>query len=383
MADQPTQSTRGPDPALAEGQPLLAFVHIPRTGGGTFSSAISKNYSRLQGPGNYQKNPDATRAGVERIGREGIKKAIGDHVPYGLYLRYLPDDTRYITLLREPVDRVLSHYHFHAQSGRRPGRGARKLRMMWTELLNLARLDREGGENEEEIVLEPDADVSLEEGLRRGIPIYDNFMTRFLWGGESLFGELPPDAVERAKENISQFWFVAVRERLDDSILLLGRKLGVGLMPYHLRHVSKARPPLEETSDELRELVAERNAMDIELYRFAREQFDAAAPAPEELAEEAEELRRLSVAVTEEGDAHKATKGDRRAAKKASREERQTRRAETRSKRVGATGTVEAGAAPEGKKDKQEKKEKKAREKGKKPRTGREAPAEPESEASD
>jgi Sulfotransferase domain len=370
VAQQQTESKRQPDAPAAEGQPMLAFVHIPRTGGGTFSSAISKNYSRLQGPGNYQKNPEATRNGVERIGRENVKKAVGDHVPYGLYLKYLPADARYITLVREPVDRVISHYHFHAQAGKTPGAaGARKLRTMWEQLLNAERLDREGGEQEEPIVLEPDAEFSLEEGLRRKIPIYDNFMTRFLWGGESLFGELPPDAVERAKENISKFWFVAIRERLDDSIVLLGKKLGVGLMPYHHRHVSQKRPPLDETPAELRELVAENNAMDIELYRFAREQFDAAAPAPRSLAKDVVELKKLSVAVTAEGEAHRATKGDRRTAKKAAREEREARRAETRAERSAAKGSTAT----------KEKKGKKSREKQKAGKGG-ETPAEPQAE---
>jgi hypothetical protein len=381
VAERPTESKGQPDAPAAEGQPLIAFVHIPRTGGGTFSSAISKNYSRLQGPGNYQKNPEATRRGVERIGREGIKKAIGDHVPYGLYRHYLPDDSRYVTVLRDPVDRVLSHYHFHAQAGRTPERGTGKLRSTWEELLNAERRERDGGENEEEVVLGPDADFSLEEGLRRRIPIYDNFMTRFLWGGESLFGELPADAVDQAKENISHFWFVGIRERLDDSIVLLGKKLGVGLMPYHLRHVSQRRPPLEETPAELRELVAEHNPMDIDLYRFAREQFDAAAPAPAKLAKETEELRKLSVAVTEEGEAHKASKGERKTAKVAARAEREARRAEVRAERATAKGTAAAVSNEE--KAKKEKKEKKPRTKGKKPRTGRETPADPEAEASD
>jgi sulfotransferase family protein len=374
---------RQPDHPAAEDQPMLAFVHIPRTGGGTFSSAISKNYSRLQGPGNFQKNPEATRNAVARIGRERIKKAVGDHVPYGLYRRHLPADTRYLTLLRDPVDRVLSHYHFHAQAGRTPERGAQKLRTMWAALLNLERLDREGGEHEEAIVLEPDAEVSLEEGLRRRIPIYDNFMTRFLGGGESLFGELPPDAVERAKENISQFWFVGIRERLDDSIILLGRKLGVGLMPYHHRHASQKRPPLDETPAELRELVATHNAMDIELYRFAREQFEATAPAPDELAKDVEELRQLSVAVTAKGEAHKATKGERKAALTAAHAEREARRAANRAERAGARGTAAGAAAPEGKKEKKARTGKKARESGKKPRTGRKTPVEAEAEASD
>ena len=174
----------------------------------------------------------------------------------------------------------------------------RNLRKMWQTLLNNERLERKGGDQEDEIVLDPHTDFSLEEGLRRKICIYDNLMTRFLWGGESIFGELPPDALERAKENVSTLWFVGVRERLDDSIILLGRKLGVGLMPYWLRHVSDKRPRLEDTAHEQRELIAEHNALDIELYRFARERFEATAPDPAALADEREELRARSIEVT-------------------------------------------------------------------------------------
>jgi hypothetical protein len=309
-----------PQPAeTASDQPLLAFVHIPRTGGGTLSSAISRNYSPLKSTGNFQASPEKARVKLQQSVAQGHWKAVGDHLPYGLFVRHLPADTRYITILRDPVDRVLSHYHFHAQAGKTAGEGgARKLRLIWADLMNHERVEREG-EGGEEIVLPEDDDFSLEEGLRRKIPLYDNFMTRFLWGGESLFGELPPDAGERAKENIGKFWFVGTRERLDDSIVVLGRKLGVGLMPYNLRHVSQRRPPLSETSDELRELVAEHNAFDVELYRFARERFDSEAPPPGELAEEVEELRRQSVEVTEVAQASKA---ESKAAGKALKKER-------------------------------------------------------------
>jgi hypothetical protein len=329
-------------------QPLLAFVHIPRTGGGTVSTAVSKNYSPLRSPGNAQKNPDATRVALKRlVGSLDRWKAAGDHVPYGLYAQYLPADTRYMTFLREPVDRVLSHYHFHAQAGTTPGSaGARKLRQIWQMLLSQER----GGE----IVLPDDVDFSLEEGLRRKIPIYDNFMTRFLWGGESLFGELPSDAVERAKENIATFWFVGISERLDDSIVLLGRKLGIGLMPYHRRHVSQKRPPLEETPAELCELIAEHNALDLELYRFARERFEQTAPTPAELAEQAEELRQLSIPVTAAGAAHKAGKKDRVAATRAARREREQHREKVGAERAARKGRQEAEKSEKPKKQRKQ-----------------------------
>ena len=263
------------------------------------SSAISKNYSRLRGVGNFQIGPEKTRDAIKRLGVDsGEWKALGDHAPLGLYLRYLPADTRHMTVLRDPVDRVLSHYHFHARAGER------KLKNIWEGLLAKDSEERGG----EPVTLDDETDFSLEAGLARRVTIYDNFMTRFLWGGETIFGELPPDALDRAKQNVGSFWFVGIQERLDDSIVLLGRKLGIGLMPYHLRHVNQTRPQVEETSDELRGLIAEHNQLDAELYRFARERFDSESPSPEELAADGEELRQLSLAVTAAGEEHKAGK---------------------------------------------------------------------------
>jgi Sulfotransferase domain len=322
----------------ASSKPLLAFVHIPRTGGGTLSSAISKNYSPQRSVGNYQRSAEKARQRLEAVeNNPGLWEAVGDHVPYGLYLRYLPPETRYITVLRDPVDRVLSHYHFHAQSGNPPGSsGTRKLMNVWETLLNSARLELDDEERPDEITLDPADDYSLEEGLRRKIVIYDNFMTRFLWGGETIFGELPPDALERAKENLSTFWFIGIRERLDDSIVVLGRKLGVGLMPYNLRHVSQKRPPLDQTSDELRALVAEHNALDVELFRFARERFEQESPATSELAEEVQELRTRSEEVTEA--AEKARQAKMEANRARERAEKTERAAENRSTRIEQRG---------------------------------------------
>ena len=347
----------------AAGKPVLAFVHIPRTGGGTFSAAIARSYAQetspgnfqrgWKSPGNYQRGPEKTRQALEQIAKNpGRWEAVGDHIPYGLFRRYLPARARYITVLRDPVDRVLSHYHFHAQAAHRdPGSaGERKLRNKWETLLNNERLERDGAEGEDAIVLDPEAEFSLEEGLRRKIVIYDNFMTRFLWGGESLYGELPPDAVERAKENLSTFWFVAFRERLDDSIVLLGRKLGVGLMPYVLRHVSQTRPPLDDVSDDLRDLIAEHNALDVELYRFAQERFEQEFPSSSELADDVRELRARSAEVTkaavkareEKKEAYKAQERAKKAESDAENEARKLERGGTKEERRAARGGTKA-----------------------------------------
>ena len=320
-----TVEAESSSPPAKRSEPLLAFVHIPRTGGGTVSSAIKNGYSRPKSAGNAQSNPERTRRGVESIGRNPDRwLAVADHIPLGLYRRYLPPDTRYLTILRDPVDRVLSHYHFHLLGKRR---GELKLRQIWQQLANLDRQERQSLDGSEdasaEIEVPEDAAVSLEEGMARKICIYDNLATRFLWGGESIFGELPPDALERAKENVAGLWFVGLAERLDDSIVLLGRRLETGLMPYDRRHVSQKRPSLGETPAELRELIAEHNALDVELYRFARELFEREAPSPDELAPKVAELRRLSAEATEAGERARAEKSVQRLVE-ARRERRST-----------------------------------------------------------
>ena len=53
----PLDRTTGPDPAIAAGMSAACVRPHPGTGGGTMSSAISKNYSRLRGVGNFQRGP--------------------------------------------------------------------------------------------------------------------------------------------------------------------------------------------------------------------------------------------------------------------------------------------------------------------------------------
>ena len=191
-------------------------------------------------------------------------------------------------------------------------------------------------QGKEEIVLADDDDFSLEAGLRRRICLYDNLMTRFLFGGESVYGELPHDALERAKANIAGFWFVGVGERLDDSIILLGRKLEIGLMPYNRKRETLLFPHPHDASAELLGQVAEHNALDVELHRFARERFEEEAPAPAELAADAVELRRLSASVADEDEAFRVARTSRRTAQNASVQGANQKRPSGRQERAAA-----------------------------------------------
>jgi hypothetical protein len=218
--------------------PLLAFVHIPKTAGGTVKAMLRQAYGRraLDDAGNWLTDPDASarrlaRApeGWERWQRRGGRATIG-HVPYGLYLRHLPASARYMTFLREPVDRVLSQYHSNAR--------VRSL-------------------------------APIEEVVAGRVPEVSNLATRFLCGDPDPSGTLPATALQAAKVNLRAFAFVGIQERFEESIVLLRRSLGVGWVPYLDVHVTTDRPRVDDVSAEERALILEHNRLDAELYEFA------------------------------------------------------------------------------------------------------------------
>ena len=104
-------------------QPLLIFLHIPRAGGTSFWSILSEAYGgrvkRVRGQG-LQATYDEVRALAREAGRG--HRVIGGHVPFGV-ARDCPGPVRYLTVLRDPTDIMLSR-HFKRM---RPEVRSRKL----------------------------------------------------------------------------------------------------------------------------------------------------------------------------------------------------------------------------------------------------------------
>jgi hypothetical protein len=263
---------------LAPREPPVAFVHIPKTAGGTVTDMFARAWSRaaVHDAGNFIKDPErsamkVTRrpGGWEKWSRAGGRLVVG-HVPYGLLQDHMPADTRYMTFLREPVDRALSHYHNH-------------IRLTGTTM-DQQRLARG-------LVLT----ASLEEAFELRMPELMNLATRFLCGRPSPMGELPATALDDAKANVAGFAFVGVQERFEESVVLLQRRFGLGIVPYVNRHVSLDRPAVEAITPEQRALIAEHNRLDSDLYAFAEQLFEEAVAATDPgFAADVEKLRGMS-----------------------------------------------------------------------------------------
>jgi hypothetical protein len=261
---------------LAGGPGRVAFVHIPRAAGAAVTSVLADGYrsrAAVMDAGNYMKDPERTRAKISRP-RAGRARVTVGHVPYGVLREHLPADTRYVTLLREPVDRVLSHYYRHIH---RTGTALDEQREVTTE--------------------------SIEEALEMRLFQITNLATRFLCADPSPSGELPASALDEAKTNLREFAFVGVKERLEESVVLLQRTLGLDLIPYQdlQKHDDLERPAAEEISHDQRELIEAANQLDVELYSFAQGVFeDAVAASGPDFAADVETLRGLTAEVTED-----------------------------------------------------------------------------------
>jgi len=261
---------------LAPFSRLIAFVHIPKTAGATVKFMFANAFTRgaVRNAGNFLVHPEATairvttppKGGWDAWIREGGRVTAG-HVPYGLFHQHLPPDTRYMTFLRDPVERVLSHYYRH---------------------MRLSGLPKDQTKLKRGAVLT----TTIEEALELRPPEITNLATRFLCRFPAPPGALPPSALDDAKANLRDFAFVGIQEQFEESIVLLQRRFDLGLVPYLNRHVSTDRPTSREIPDEQRAKIAEQNRLDEELYEYARRLFDdAVADAGEGFADDVDTLR--------------------------------------------------------------------------------------------
>src|SRR4029077_9700136 len=127
-------------------------------------------------------------------------------------------DTRFVTFLRDPIQRTLSHYYALVELGRRkplPGDG------------------------------------SLEATLAAGDVIYDNLQTRMLSDGADLLGEVDEQLLEQAKENLrGAFTAFGIVERFDESLALLAQELGLESILY-VRRRSATSPRGADVPDDM------------------------------------------------------------------------------------------------------------------------------------
>jgi hypothetical protein len=216
----------------------LIFLHIPKTAGTTLNRMIERQYSPFA---IFTIDPHRIRATAERLKRLPEERrrrlrVVRGHLPYGIH-EFLPQGATYITLLREPVARVLSAYYFVL---RRPLNPLHR------------KLKRER--------------LRIEDCLRL-FPDRQNLQCRFIAGIEDTAIN-DERLLDIAKENLSKsFSVVGLSERFEESLMLMAKTFAWEIPFYENCRVAKTRPQIDPGTVEM---IRDYNRFDLELYEFGK-----------------------------------------------------------------------------------------------------------------
>ncbi len=220
----------------------LIFLHIPKTAGTTLNRIIEWQYSPFA---IFTMDPHRIRATAERFkrlpeSRRRRLQVVRGHLFYGIH-EFLPQGATYMTMLREPVARLLSSYYF-------------VLRRPLNPLHRKLKKER----------------LRIEDCLRL-FPDRNNTQCRFIAGikDTTISDE---GLLEIAKENLTKsFSVVGISERFEESLVLISKTFGWNVGFYENKKVAKTRPAVEP---KLADLIREHNRLDVELYEFGKKLFE-------------------------------------------------------------------------------------------------------------
>jgi hypothetical protein len=237
---------------------LLIFLHIGKAGGSTLHDILQKQYEGVE---SYFTVGGPNNDDYGKVGRlsEKEKSDIGivrGHVNFGVH-EFFQKTPVYITMLRDPVDRIISAYYF-AKINKGHSLHDQLVSGNWT--LNDFVTKGSDSDNSQTRVLIGSSDIYsfVNKGMQR-IP----------------FGECTLEHLETAKRNLRSFAAVGLTERFNESIILYKRILGWDSPPVYIKqNVGICRPRKDDIPEETLNLIEKYNELDIELYRYATELFD-------------------------------------------------------------------------------------------------------------
>lgn len=226
-------------------RPTVIFVHVPKTGGITLGCSLRWQYGSRHTFTTKWNAPAAANPfeALSEASRRRIRVVKG-HVLYGVD-RFLPQPCTYVTMLRDPVPRVLSLYYFVQANWPESEAGQASLRAFVAESI---------------------------------LPYRPNDQTRRLSGrATDAQGRLPDDALDVARANLdADFAAVGTTERFDETMVLWQRRLGWRRPPFYVRsNTNRSRPTRDAIDDDVLALIRADNAMDVALYDALTDRLDA------------------------------------------------------------------------------------------------------------
>lgn len=226
----------------------VVFFHIPKTGGTTLEYLVTKNY---QVDSLQHLNAPELDFNPSRACRQGelVRVLMGHYETNEIFYQWLNRKFVHFTMLREPVSRLLSYYDYLQTSPNHP-------------LFPLAKdMSLETFVTSTQVDEQSNAQTHRLLGLLRG-------------GAHQRVSISDEAKLEQAKTMLRQrFSLFGITEEYDAFLVMARRLLGWPDIFYTRKNVSRKKTRLEDLPDNTLALIKQSNAIDVELYRYARRLF--------------------------------------------------------------------------------------------------------------
>lgn len=221
----------------------IIFQHIPKTAGSSLQTLFTSQFDRQRTfICGSQDGVLQDFLQLETDQRDRLDLLIG-HVDFGVHQQF-SDESTYISFIREPVERVLSHYYFIRDH----------VHHRYHAEANM---------------------MKLEEFMSSGIrPRMNNCMTRMFSGENPQYNACNFAMVEKALDNIDQqYGFIGFFSTINSSVDSLVKIMGWKNITLERKNVTRNKPQIQHVSQEIIDLIRYYNSYDIELYKILRNRF--------------------------------------------------------------------------------------------------------------
>ncbi|WP_026674169.1 sulfotransferase family 2 domain-containing protein [Alkalihalobacterium bogoriense] len=213
---------------------IIIHLHMPKTGGTTLKNIIKKNVPSHLNFDIYEDHHERAEK-LKAIANQPTA-CIQGHFPYGVH-EFFTTPCVYITMLREPAERIISEYYFICTN---------KKHRLHHQVKNM----------------------TLEQYQSQ--PNHMNIQTRFLSG--QLGSPLTEKDLQQARKNItSHFSVVGLTEQFNESLFLMKQRFGWAQTQYTKLNKTKKKTPIHKIRKKTIDMIYANNSLDQQLYSFAKQ----------------------------------------------------------------------------------------------------------------